>query len=180
MVKRVKIDIPREFIKRSLKYNELERGIAGIKETIKDFDKKPILNLEINDVESDTNKVYELIKEGLDDLSLMIRPKFNMLDEEGEDIRPGQIEGLGPKELIEEKLKGYSNEDVTHLGTDLYDFLSRDKIDESEELIDQFFKEYYQTPFDSSDSETDEIIKDDETPKEEPKDVQIKFKEALE
>ena len=41
-VKRVKIDISRQFIKRSIKYDDLESDIAGIKELIEDADKKPI------------------------------------------------------------------------------------------------------------------------------------------
>ena len=63
IVKRVKVDIPREFIKKTIDYNELEAGIASIKQTIKDFDKKPILDLEIKNVDSDTNFVYDIINE---------------------------------------------------------------------------------------------------------------------
>ena len=81
-IKRVKIDIPRVFIERSLDYNNLDSGIAGIKETIKDYDKQPILKLNINNVDSDTGYVYDMIKEELGDLSLMIRPTFNMVGEE--------------------------------------------------------------------------------------------------
>ena len=51
LVKRVKVDISRTFIERSLDYNELESGIAGLKETIVGFDKKPILDLKINNVD---------------------------------------------------------------------------------------------------------------------------------
>ena len=103
-VKRVKVDIPREFIQRTLDYNNLESGVAGIKETIKDFEKKPILNLTINNVESDTGRVYEIIKEELGDLSLMIRPTFNMFDMEVPDEIVDDNNKLGPKELIVKQL----------------------------------------------------------------------------
>ncbi len=194
LVKRVKIDIPREFIKRSLDYNNLESGILAIKETIKDFDKKPILDLIINNVESDTSRVYEMIKEELGDLSLMIRPTFNMAGEEDIDVIVNQKDSLGPKELIKEQLVGYDNDDVNRLGIDLYDFLSKDMMEESEDLINQFFDENYRTLLEEEDIEMDEIVEEetledetaedeapeDESPEDEQKDVQVTFKEVLE
>ncbi|MGX8694429.1 MAG: metallophosphoesterase family protein, partial [Methanobrevibacter sp.] len=153
LVKRIKVDMPREFIRRSLDYNNLENGIAGIKETIKDFDKKPILNLEIRNVDSDTGGVYELINEELGDLSLMIRPKFIMDDE----IDPEVIindSSVGPEQILKEHLKEYDDEAVSNLAIDLYDYLSKDKIDESKDLIDNFYDEYYHTSVEDIEDET--------------------------
>lgn len=171
-VKRIKIDIPREFIIRSLNYNDLESGIAAIKETIKDFDKKPILDLTIKDVESDTSNVYEIINDELGDLSLMIRPRFIMAGEEliEETIKN---DSLGPKELLEEQLKSYGDENVTQLAIDLYDYLSKDKLDESGQLIKQFFNEFYS----NGEFKTGEA--ENETSQEEPEDVQTTFNEVL-
>ncbi|WP_405303295.1 exonuclease SbcCD subunit D [Methanobrevibacter sp.] len=153
LIKRVKVDIPREFIKRSLDYNNLENGVAGIKETIKDFDKKPILNLEIRNVDSDTGGVYELINEELGDLSLMIRPKFIMADEIDPEIIINDS-SVGPEQIIKEHLKGYDDEAVSNLAIDLYDYLSKDKIDESRDLIDNFYDEYYHTSVEDIEEET--------------------------
>ena len=140
--KRVKIDASREFISRSLEYDSLESGIAGIKELIQNFDKKPILNLQINNVESDTGMVYEMINEELSEFALMIRPKFNMADEPiGPDIENDAT--IGPEELITEQLKHYDCDELNQFGLDLYDFLSKDKIDESRDLVEQFFSEFY-------------------------------------
>ena len=176
VVKRVKIDIPREFIKRSLDYNNLESGIDGIKETIKDFDKKPILDLDINNVESDTNRVYEMINDELGDLALMIRPKFNMAGEESIDEIINQNESVGPKDLIVEQLEGYGNDEIDKLAVDLYDYLSKDKIEESRELINQFYEEYYSN---TKDVEfRTEVIEKDEEPQE-SEDIQSTFKEVL-
>lgn len=188
-VKRVRIDIPREFIKRSLDYNNLENGIAGIKETIKDFDKKPILNLEIKNVDSDTGIVYELIKEELGDLSLMIRPTFKMIGEDDSVVDIfNEEKSIGPKELVVQKLEGYGNTKITKLALDLYDFLSKDKLEDSKEIIDQFFEENYQSIDEEIDFITEKIEKEEieeetkekETPDDEPKDVQVTFKGALE
>ena len=147
LIKRVKVDMPREFIKRSLDYNNLESGIAGIKDTIKDFDKKPILDLEIRNVESDTKGVYELINEELGDLALMIRPNFLMADELDIEVIINDSQ-VGPKQILKEQLKGYDDEAVSNLAIDLYDYLSKDKLDESKDLINQFYEEYYHTSFD--------------------------------
>ena len=177
LVKRVKIDIPREFIKRTLDYNKLESGIAGIKETIKDFDKKPILNLTINNVDSDTRRVYELIKEELGELALMIRPTFNMYDEDESVMMPEVTSKLGPEELLKIQLKGYgSNVDV--LAAELYDLLSKDKMEEAKELIDQFYNDQYNNIKEDVEFKTETV--EEEPPKEEKKDDQVTFKEVLE
>ena len=183
-VKRVKIDISREFIERSLDYNNLESGIAGIKETIKDFDKKPILKLKINNVEEDTGVVYDIIKEELGDLSLMIRPTFNMIGDESIDEIITTNMSIGPEELIIEKLEGYGNSEVDKLAINLYRMLSKDKLEDSQDLINQFFKENYQSDVEEIEFKTEKIEKDEieeeeieeETPDEESK---VTFKGAL-
>jgi DNA repair exonuclease SbcCD nuclease subunit len=179
LVKRVKVDIPREFIQRTIDYNNLESGIAAIKETIKDFDKLPILNLTINNVESDTSGVYEIINEELGDLALMIRPKFNMFDMDDPDVIIEENQKVGPKELIVKQLEGYGNSDVDTLATDLYDLLSKDKIDESSELINQFYDEHYANVKEDTEFKT-EKPGEEQPPQEEEKDKQVTFKEVLE
>lgn len=175
VVKRVKVDIPREFIKRSLDFNDLESGIAGIKETIKDFDKKPILNLIINDVDSDTKGVYDIIKQELGDLSLMIRPTFNMVGQTL--IDPSNAKKVGPKQLLVNQLKVYGNSDVDALAIDLYRLLSKNKSDEANELINQFYNEHYANVVEEVEFKTEEIIKEKPSKKQE---VQATFKEDVE
>ncbi len=176
VIKRVKIDIPREFIERKLDYNNLERGIAGIKETIKDFDKKPILKLVINNVEDDTRKIYEIIMQELGDLSLMIRPTFVMAGEQVELINLNQ-DKIGPEQLIEKQLEGYGNSEVTTLAIDLYHYLSKDKLDESHELIHQYYDDHYSNDDKNVEFKTEDIKNDDLSHKD---DTQVTFKEALE
>ena len=176
LVKRVKVDISRTFIERSLDYNELESGIAGLKETIVGFDKKPILDLKINNVESDTNRVYELIKEELGDLSLMIRPTFSMIGEDDIDVIINQKDSLGPLEILKEQLDAYGDESVTRLGLDVYTFLSKDKIDEADEILNHFFDDYYHKDEDEE-TETEE---EGEAESVDEKDIQVTFKEVLE
>ncbi|MEE1335613.1 metallophosphoesterase family protein [Methanobrevibacter sp.] len=172
IVKRVTVDVPREFIDKKINYNDLESGIAGIKEIIKDFDKKPILKITINGVESDTSRVYEIIKDELGDLALMIRPTFIMA---GEEIEINEIESkrLGPEQLLESQLEGYGNGDVTTLAIDLYHLLSKEKLDESQELINQYFNDHFSYEIEDDGLETDEFIM--EQPPKEKEDIQITF-----
>lgn len=176
VVKRVTVDIPREFIKKDIDYNNLEKDVADIKDIIKDFDKKPILNLTIKDVESDTRKIYDIIKEEIGDLALMIRPTFEMLDEKTI-LVPECIKGLGPEQLIEKKLEGYGSGKVTELALDLYRLLSKDKLDESQEIIDQFFNDQYNTVAEDVEFKTEEVRKPQ--PPEEKEDVQVTFSKEV-
>ena len=128
-VDRIKIDLPREFIERSLDYNDLTSGIEGIKETIKDFDKKPILNLTVKNVES-TFDAYDIINEELSDMALMVRPKFLTPDEESIELIIDQENALGPVEVLSDRLKIYENEDITKFAIELYGLLSKDLIED--------------------------------------------------
>ena len=177
-VKRVKIDIPREFIRRTIEFDDLERHIAGIKETIKDFDKKPILDLEINNIKSDPSNVYNIINDELGEFSLMIRPTFNMVGEKSIDEIILQKDSLNPKDLIIEHLENYDDEVVNTLAVELYELLSKDKIEESGEIINLFYEQYYSNIKDDVEFKVENLDKE-ETLFEEPDDVQIKFNEVL-
>ena len=89
----------------------------------------------------------------------MIRPTFKAKADESIDDIIGQNDSLGPKELILENLKDYDNEDVNKLAIDLYDLLSKDNIEDSEELITQFYEQHYKTK-DSEDAEDEESSDD--------------------
>ena len=121
--------------------------------------------------------VYELIKEELGDLSLMIRPTFNMAGEEDLDVIINQSESLGPDDLLKEQLGNYGDESVIRLGLDLYHFLSKDKIEESEDILKQFFDENYHIANEYVELNGEEI---GEEPSKGEKEIQVTFKEALE
>lgn len=142
VVNRIAITLPREFIERTLDYDNLASGVEDIKQTIKDFDKKPILNLTVNNVKS-TSNAYEIINEELEDLALMIRPKFITPGEEDIDLIIDKENALGPIEVLSSRLESYDDEDITKFATELYGLLSKDRNDEARELIDEFYKEKY-------------------------------------
>ena len=141
-VERINIDLPREFIEKTLEYDNLSNGIEEIKQNIKDLDKKPIINLTVNNVTS-TATAYEMIIEELEDLALMVRPKFNIPGEESIHLIIDKENALGPIEVLSSKLESYEDEDVTKFAAELYNLLSKDKNEEAKELIDEFYKEKY-------------------------------------
>ncbi len=141
-IDRIKIDIPREFIERTLDYDNLASGIEAIKQTIKDFDKKPILNLTVNNVTS-TSNAHEIITEELDDLALMIRPKFKVPGEESIDLIIDKENALGPIEVLSSRLEKYDDTEIIKFATELYNLLSKDKSEDAKELMDEFYKEKY-------------------------------------
>ena len=116
----------------------------------------------------------------------MIRPTFNMV---GDDIEIGNdiTNSIGPEELIVEKLEGYGNSDVDKLAIELYRLLSKDRLEDSQTLIDQFFVDNYQSTNDDMEFITETIEKEDvekdmaedENIDEESSDVQVTFKGAL-
>ena len=169
-VKRIKMDTPREFIVKTIDYRNLGAEIDAIKNTIKDFDKKPILNLKINNIDSSAGEIYEFINRELGDLALMIRPTFNVLDREV-DVNAiiDDENALGPKELLIDELKEYDNENINNLAIELYDLLSKNKIEDSEDLISQFFSENYGIDYEKDDEEITES---------KPKDDQVRFSGA--
>ena len=141
IIKRIKIDLPRKFIEKTIDYENLAVEIEEIKKKIMDFDNKPILNLTIENVTS-TSYVHEIINEELDDLTLMIRPKFISPGEENIDLIIDKENALGPIEVLSSRLESY-DEDITKLAVDLYNLLSKDKMDEAEELIEDFYNKTF-------------------------------------
>lgn len=170
-VKRVPISVSREFITKNIDFNELSKEIDSLKAIIKDFDKKPILNLTIYNVEGNTKDIYNFINDELGDYALMIRPDFKMKDEVFDlDILIEQNKSLGPRELLIDELKEYGNQNMTRLGVDLYEALSRDNQDESSKLINEYYDENYEGMVVDNVKETKEPV---------VKDGQVRFKEAL-
>ena len=141
-VERIKIDLPREFIERTLDYDKLGSETDALKQTIKDFDKKPILNLTVNNVTS-ASTAHEFITNELDDFALMIRPKFKVPGEESIDLIIDKENALGPIEVLSSRLEKYDDEEITKFATELYNLLSKDKSEDARELMDEFYREKY-------------------------------------
>ena len=65
------------------------------------------------------------------------------------------------------------------MAIDLYDYLSKDKLDEAGELISQFYDEHYRNIQEDVEFKTEEVEKESDSQKESG-DIQLTFKEVLE
>ena len=97
------------------------------------------------------------------------------LQQDGGDIELIEVESknIGPEQLLESQLEGYGSSEVTTLAIDLYHLLSKEKLDESGELIDQYFNDHYSDDVDDVEFKTEELKM--EQPPEEKEDVQVTF-----
>jgi len=154
-IKRIKIDLSREFISRNIDSSNLTHEILNLKSKIKDLKNKPILNLTIENSDLPSSDIYEIVNSELGDLCLIIRPTLKSTDDlKSEDIDFAQMVSLEPKSLLYEYLKAFDNDDISNLAIDLYENLSFDKIEESEKLINNFYDDYFEK-VDISDDDID-------------------------
>lgn len=142
IIDRIVIDSPRKFINKVFSIEELEKGLLEIKEDIKDLKYKPIVNIEVKNVNIDTNEIYELINKIIGEYSLRIRTKFSTEDID-EDNQINMDKSLGTKDLILEKLKDYESEDINNLAIELFENLSSDKNDDALLLVKTHFDKFY-------------------------------------
>ena len=108
----------------------------------------------------------------------MIRPKFNVKSDELIDEDYIKQKGLGAKEIIVEQLKKYNNDDVTQLAINLYEYLSKDKIEESEDLIKQFYNDFYNSTKNEIEIQTEEKV-ELKAPQKKSESIQETFNEVL-
>ena len=72
-VKRVPINISREFVNKTIDYNNLSNELKSLKIIIDGLKKKPIVNLTINNVDGSIRDIYDMIDNEISDYALMIR-----------------------------------------------------------------------------------------------------------
>ena len=143
-VERVTVDLPRKFLREYIDYNELDSKLAFIRKELQDLDEKPILDLEIGNANFNPSEVYDKIYAALNDLTLMIRPKYHQKDSgvKLEGIKAGTI---NPRAMLVEALnEKYNNQEINHLSIDLLDSLSKNNIENAKAISDTYYDENYQ------------------------------------
>lgn len=145
LVKRVSVDLPREFITENIEYNKLSETLQKIKNHIISLDNKPILNLTVEKGNFTSSDVYDTINKNLGKYALMIRPSFKpdkMIAEEQNIINDDNLE---PRQLLIDSLeKEYKNNNVNDLAIELLDNLSKDKLEESEKIANSYYDNHYE------------------------------------
>lgn len=142
-VNRIPISIPREFINRTIDFNNLENDLNTIKIAIDELDNKPIVNLTVLNVDRSVKDIHDVIASKLSDSALIVRPVFKFTDDEVEGFSTsGRI---GPRELLVDKLNEFGNENIVKLGVDLYNTLSITHTEEADNVA----RTYFENNFDS-------------------------------
>ncbi|MBO7159232.1 MAG: exonuclease SbcCD subunit D [Methanobrevibacter sp.] len=143
-VERVKIDLPREFVRAVIDYNKFDEGLRDVKEKIQSLENKPMLDLTVAGGDFDSADVYETIKETIGDNVLNLRPSFkpDKVLEEERIIDENKI--LDPRALLQKRVKEkYGREEVNKLSIDLLDNLSVGRIDDAKFISDRFYSQHY-------------------------------------
>ncbi|MBO6105463.1 MAG: hypothetical protein J6O99_06170 [Methanobrevibacter sp.] len=143
-VERVKIDLPREFVRAVIDYNKFDEGLRDVKEKIQSLDNKPMLDLTVAGGDFDSADVYETIKETIGGNVLNLRPSFkpDKVLEEERIIDENKI--LDPRALLQKRVKEkYGREEVNKLSIDLLDNLSVGRIDDAKFISDRFYSQHY-------------------------------------
>ena len=158
LVERIRIDLPREFYKEVIDYNEFDERLKIIKEEIQSLDNKPMLDLTVAGGDFDSAIVYENIKEEIGDSVLNLRPSFkpDKVLEEERIIDETKI--LDPRTLLQKRVnEKYGKDEVNKLSVDLLDNLSVGRIDDAKFISDRFYSQHYYNEDESEEANNVEI-----------------------
>lgn len=151
-IERVKIDVSREYFREYIDYEKLDAKLEVIKNRIINLEKKPVLELIVENGNFDSSDVYDIINDSLGDYALTIRPNLRPDDSTITDIPEGDGETLDPRGLLYQKLdERHNSKEINNLAVDLLDNLSKGNEEESKHISDKFYEDFYRLKINSSD-----------------------------
>ena len=154
-IERVRIDLQREYIREYIDYNQLNEKLDIIKNRIMNMEKKPVLELIVENGDFNSSDVYDIINDTLKEYALTIRYTFN--PDKHDIIIDGDMETLDPRGLLYQELdKRHNSKEINNLAVDLLDNLSKGNEEESKHISDKFYEDYYGLKINSSDIEKEE------------------------
>lgn len=138
---RVSVDLPRQFINIRVDYKKLYSEMPNFIKEISELELKPIVNINVFGSDFTSSEVYEYLNKELSELCLSYRPTFDFLEKDNDNLEynPGPI---NINRLIKDKLED-DGEDVVNFTIDLFDELSKDKLEEAETSVKQFYANRY-------------------------------------
>ena len=151
-IERVKIDVSREYFREYIDYDKLNEKLEVIKNRIINLEKKPVLELIVENGNFDSSDVYDIINDALGEHVLTIRPNLRPDDSTITDIPEGDGETLDPRGLLYQELdERYNSKEINNLAVDLLDNLSKGNEEESKHISDKFYEDFYRLKINSSD-----------------------------
>ena len=143
-IEKIDLKLPREFIKESIMYSELQEEIVKINHHIKTLKKKPVLNLTVNGGNFSRSEVYEIINQALADKCLSVRSKYvPEQSDDGPDVGDIGKGALDIKRMIKDSLKDFKSEEVSELATGLLKEMSEGEYKKAEDMAKNFYEGLY-------------------------------------
>lgn len=143
-IENIDLELPREFLKETIQYNQLKEEIARIEGYIRTLAKKPVLNLTVTGGNFSRSEVYEIINKSFSNECLSIRSKY-LPDTQEEEFNFENMgrDALNIKRMINERLKDFNDEKVSELATELLKEMSEGDFDKASEMTKNFYEELY-------------------------------------
>lgn len=143
-IENIDLKLPREFIKETIKYSQLQDELSRINQYISNLPRKPILMVTVEGGNFSRSEVYETLNKALSDSCLALRSNYRptAVEDEKNPFEDGK-EALDIKKMIEHNLKDFNNQQVNELATGLLRELSDGDLKTAEDMVRNFYEELY-------------------------------------
>jgi len=141
-IEKIDIKLPREFLKETIQYIQLQEEIIRINNFIMKLKEKPLLNITVTGGNFSRSEVYEIINQAFSNNCLSVRSKYlpDIIDE-NMNINNMEKDTFNIKRIIKEHLKDFNNEKVSNLAIELYKEMSEGNFDKAEDMTKKFYEE---------------------------------------
>jgi len=143
-IENIDLKLPREFVKETIKYSQLQDELSRINQYISNLPRKPILMVTVEGGNFSRSEVYETLNLALSDSCLALRSNYRptAVEDETNPFEDGK-EALDIKKMIEHNLKDFNNQQVNELATGLLRELSDGDLKTAEDMVRNFYEELY-------------------------------------
>jgi DNA repair exonuclease SbcCD nuclease subunit len=143
-IENIDLKLPREFIKETIKYSQLQDELSRVNQYIRSLQKKPIIMVTVEGGNFSRSEVYETLNQALSDSCLALRSNYRptAVEDEKNPFEDGK-EALDIKKMIEHNLKDFNNQQVNELATGLLRELSDGDLKTAEDMVRNFYEELY-------------------------------------
>lgn len=143
-IERIDLELPREFIKETIRFHELEEKLSLIAEHITTLKKKPLLQLTVEGGNFSRSELYEKLNTTFSDLCLSLRPNYrpDILADDGTLLEMGK-DALDIKKMLAERLKDFQDEKISEFAVNLMKEMSEGDMKRAEEITAEFYGELY-------------------------------------
>jgi len=141
-IEKIDIKLPREFLKETIQYIQLQEEIIRINNFIMKLKEKPLLNITVTGGNFSRSEVYEIINQAFSNNCLSVRSKYlpDIIDE-NLNINNMEKDTFNIKRIIKEHLKDFNNEKVSNLAIELYKEMSEGNFDKAKDMTKKFYEE---------------------------------------